>query len=258
MLKKTLLTILVIAATSSLAAGYIVFAGRGARVQERGTICGRVDVRILDSTTNSLISCDEVMETISDAVDVAGLMKDSVNLWEIENAVARRGEVHSCQAYCLADGTLTVDLTQRKAALRIITPLGNSFYSDCEGFIFPVRSHVDVPVITGEVPINVGSRYKGFVPEEGARWLKDAITLTSWVERHDYWRRMTGQIDVDSKGDFVLYPVEGGVRFILGDATQLDSKFDRMGKYYTCIAPTDTASRYSCVNLKFKNQIICR
>ena len=53
-------------------------------------------------------------------------------------------------------------------------------------------------------------------------------------------------------------PRQGKERFIFGLPSGFESKFDRMGRYYTTILPEKGAGYYSTVNVKYNGQIVCR
>lgn len=258
MLKKILLTSAVLLLTSALISSYIYFVGREVDRAEQGRMCRKISVHIVDSRHNKLISKDEVLEAIGSA-GIFGKKMNSIDLYAIEEALFKRGEVLSCQAYHpKGDSMLVVKVTQRNAAIRLITKTGESYYCDKDGFIFPVRNHVDVPVITGEIPVLLENGRKGFASSDEKRWLGEILDVTSWIDSHSQWRDMFSQLDVDSNGDINLYPADGRIRFIIGDSEGMDTKFRKISQYYRGIEPSVEKGKYSCVNVKYKNQIICK
>lgn len=256
-MKRILLTSLILFATTLIASSYIYFAGEQSRA--RVDLCRGIEIRILDSCSGNIISCSDILDFLHESgIAPDGQRCGSIDLQAIEDIVNSRGEILKSDVYNMADGTLRVDVVQRKAAIRLLAEDGRSFYSDYAGFIFPVKSHIDVPLITGNIPLDVESGFQGPVPEENRQWLEGAIRMTTWIENHEYWKNLFSQIDVAPGGDFVLYPMDGRQRFIFGDSGSIEDKFSKIDKYYRCIAPGDTASGYTCINLKFRNQIICK
>ena len=247
MLKRILLTSLTIALVAGLCAGYFYHVGTHVREQRRGALCSGVGIRVCDSASNRLVCCSDVERMLGEFAACTGVSIDSVDLHGIEEHLDSQGEILKSQAYMLKDGTLRIDVRQRQAVVRFLTDGGYSFYSDPEGFVFPVTSIVDVPLVTGNLP-----------HRPGKRWLASMIELTSYIESRDYWRKMIGQIDVEDNGDIVLYPREGGIRILFGDAGEVADKFSRIEKYYRCIVPARKDRPCSEVSVKYRNQIICK
>ena len=258
MLKKIILTSVLLLLTSSLVFSYIYFVGRGVDRASQDRVCRKISVRIADSRTNRLISKDEVLSTIG-SDDIFGKKMGSINLHGIEEALSGRGEVLSCEAYLPEnDSMLVVTVTQRRAAIRLMTNSGESYYCDRDGFIFPALNHMDVPVITGEIPVDLGNGRKGFACGDEKRWLDEVLEVTSWIDSHRQWRDMFSHIDVEPNGDLDLYPSQGKVRFVIGNSADMETKFRKISQYYRGIEPTVEEGKYSSVNVKYKNQIICK
>ena len=258
MLKKIILTSVLLLLTSGLVFSYIYFVGREVEKASQGRVCRKISVRIADSRVNKLISTEEVLSTIGSG-DIFGKRMDSIDLHNIEEKLSGRGEVLSCEAYLPEkDSMLVVTVTQRRAAIRLITNEGESYYCDRDGFIFPVLNHMDVPVITGEIPVALENGRKGFACEDEKKWLDEVLGVTSWIDSHRQWRDMFSQIDVEPNGDLDLYPSQGNVRFVIGNSADMDTKFRKISQYYRGIEPAVKKGKYSCVNVKYKNQIICK
>ena len=51
---------------------------------------------------------------------------------------------------------------------------------------------------------------------------------------------------------------EGDEEFILGEAEDIPDKFSKIGRYYEYILPEKGQGYYKYVNVKYKNQIVCR
>ena len=114
-------------------------------------------------------------------------------------------------------------------------------------------------MVTGRIPLQLGSRFQGRPHTPGeARWLKDLLALGDYIETHDFWHRQVAQIDVDPSGDLILYMNSGEERFIFGRADNLAEKFDKISRYYRSIVPLRKTKPYKTVNLKFKDQIVCK
>ena len=55
----------------------------------------------------------------------------------------------------------------------------------------------------------------------------------------------------------VFYTVVGDQKIIFGEIDDFDYKFAKLKAFYTGIVPVYGWERYSAVNLKFSDQIVC-
>ena len=72
------------------------------------------------------------------------------------------------------------------------------------------------------------------------------------------WENNIKQITVDAKGDLVLTPWEGKERFIFGEPVRVKEKLLLMRSYYEAVAPSQDPGYYSTVDLRYRNQLVCR
>ena len=132
-----------------------------------------------------------------------------------------RSAIRKSDASLANDGILDISITQRRPVIRIQTGSG-AFYIDDTGYIFPWVSTFTsyVPIVSGHIPVRLEEGYRG-VPEE---------------------------TDYTSVGD---------QKIIFGAIEDIDYKFAKLNAYYKQIVPAYGWEKYSTVNLKFSDQIVC-
>ena len=189
-----------------------------------------------------------------------GQRLDSLDLVKVEKILDGKGAILKTEAYTTPDGLLNVKVFQREPLVRF--QKGNTgFYADEKGFIFPLQNNYTsrVPIVDGAVPLNVASGYKGEAktPQE-KQWLSRIIAMVTFMEASKVWAEDISQITVKPGGDLVMVPREGKEVFIFGQPTDVAAKFEKIGRYYTAIVPDKGEGYYSTVNVKFKDQIVCR
>ena len=224
-------------------------------------ICEKLEVRVLDSLHNQFVTAADIKTVLDKTYGTyIGVKADSLDLVKIEDIVDRRSAVQKSQAYVTIDGTLHIDITQRRPIVRFQKKDGG-FYADKDGYIFPLQSSFasHVQIIDGHIPLAANSGYKGEVsdPKEAA-WLNKVISLVNYIEGRDDLRNMIVQIHVSESGNLIMIPREGKERFIFGQPDNFDAKFNRMEKYYTAVIPEKGSDKYKEVDLRYKGQIICR
>lgn len=231
------------------------------RSQRNALTCERLKVTVLDSLENRFVS-DKDIRTILDKTygQYIGIPADSIDLVAIEDIVRRRSAVLESQAYITKDGTLHIDITQRKPIVRFQKNDGG-FYADAQGYIFPLQSSFasHVQIIDGHVPLAANSGYKGELTDPAQKeWLEKIMNLVNFLEGRSEWRDMFVQIHVSENSELVLIPRQGKEKFLFGQPDRLEDKFEKIRKYYTAVVPEKGSEKYKVVDVRFKGQIICR
>lgn len=227
----------------------------------RPIVCKGIRIEVLDSAENSFVTAADVRRFIDKSYGrVIGEPIDSIDLVKVEKAVDSRSAVYKSQAYVTRDSLLNVKVTQRRPVVRFQKKDGG-FYADTEGYIFPLQntyaSHVQV--IDGEIPLAANSGYKGDIsdPEE-KEWFRKVMSVVNYMEGSKVWKGKIVQISVAGDGELTLIPREGSERFLFGQPNSVAEKFRKMERYYTTIIPEKGERRYSTVDVRFKNQIVCK
>lgn len=256
MIKRVLLTIFIAIFLGALCTGYFYHVSKLERAQRGDFVCQKIEIAVQDSVINKIITSEKIGQIIGD--DYLGGAVDSIPLHEIEMKLEALGEVLGSEVYTTSH-SLVIEVEPRTAALRMITNGNQHFYCDGTGYIFPVESKVNTPVVTGFIPVSMGKNFKGYAKDSRERkWLESLLEITSYIEEHHYWKEMTSHLNVDERGKIELYPTSGQVRFIFGNSENIPEKFRKIEMWYKAIAPLEKAAQYSAVNLEYDNQIICR
>lgn len=255
MLKRTIITSILCVFAGGLLGSYFFFVGRLASERSAQELCHGIRVVVLDSLDNSLISAAEVEERL-EGWNFSGRC-DGIDLYKIEMAVRSFGEVADAEVFRRDRNHIEINLSQRTPTVRFIKG-GTSHYADCNGYLFPVYHFTDVPVVTGFLPFDADPSYKGLLTGVERDWVNGILSLTGFLSSHEYWKSVTQQIDIAENGDILLYLKSGSEIIIFGGATDIEGKFRKLEAYYRNIVPSGEGRKYSSVNLKFDNQIICK
>ena len=229
------------------------------RQNSKNEVCRSIKVTLLDSLENKFVAKSEVVDIIEDFTGtVIGKRIEEINLANIEKLLDKRSAIKESQVSIDRNGTLAVDITQRRPLLRIETANGG-FYIDETAYIFPlVESFTSyVPIVTGHIPLMINQDHRGKALEDTQGWIEKIIELGLFLNENPFWDAMVEQIYIAANGDAILAPKVGDFEIVLGDINNLDSKFSRLLAFYKNIAPHEGWEKYKAVNLKCKDQIIC-
>ena len=251
-----LLLILGCAALWSVTTGMAVRQRLARTCQGKGTL----DVTVTDSLERPFVAREDIENWLDNEYRAyAGLPLDSVDLQKIEKIILGHSAVRSCEAWLTDDGILHIEISQRQPVVRFDEGK-NGYYADAEGFLFPLQSRgtVEVPVVSGHLPLKVERGYKGFPEDEAQKgWLMQIIGLVNYMNQNGRNQRIAS-IQVDGKGDLVLLPKEGKEKFIFGPPVRIADKFALMDTYYSAVEPSKEPGWYKSVDLRFRKQLVCK
>ena len=256
MIKRILLTTLIVLLSGGMLGCYFYFVGQLSAQGRKQARCQRVDVILLDSLETAIVDRQEVKDLL--VKSTRNRITDSIDLYAIEQLVASRGEVMSAEVYTADSRTLAVRITQRKPVVRLDKGR-ERWYADPEGYLFPVRNAVDVPVVTGAIPFTLDAAYKGPTPRENRDWMQGMVELARYIDSKPVLRSEVAQIDIAPDGDIVLYTRTAGPAIIFGDSGDYANKFRKLEAWWRNIEPqVEEGKTYKTINLKYNQQIICK
>lgn len=229
--------------------------------QRKALKCSGIEVTVTDSADRSFVTASEVIGYLDKEFSgYTGMPVEDLDIAEAERIIDSKSAVLKSEVFVTRDGKLNVTVTQREPAVRFQKG-DTGFYADAEGCIFPLQSNYTarVPIINGNIPIKAGSGFKG-KPEDPQEmgWMRGVLDMVAFMNRERIWAENIVQINIGPDGDMVMVPRTGKEKFIFGSPERYAEKFGLMERYYTAIVPEKGDGFYSTVNVKYKNQIICR
>lgn len=145
---------------------------------------------------------------------------------------------------------LQVHITQRVPQARIFDATGGSYYIDSMLRMMPVSPGYayPAPVFTNVVISKSDSLNK---------IIRAKITyLGAIIAEDSFWNAQITQIDVQPDQSFVLIPLLGNHKIILGDTSDAKEKLRNLYAYYEQVASKIGWETYTTLDLRFKDQII--
>lgn len=258
MFKKILIYIGYFLLTTTLGV-YFYFSGTLSSRESKDIVCNNIKVRILDSATNRFVSKREIKQLLQkEGINIGESKIKHINQYELEEVINNGTAVKVSQVSVTGKGILTVDIVQRRPIMRIQTVNGG-FYMDDSAYIFPLMKSFTsyVPIITGEIPLNIPPGYRGEVKSE-SEWASKIYELAIYIEQNPFWDSMVEQIYVDKKGVVYLTARVGSTEIIFGNIENIDYKFRKLNTFYNKVIPAAGWDRYKSVDLSFGSQLVCK
>ena len=88
--------------------------------------------------------------------------------------------------------------------------------------------------------------------------IKKVYTLSTYVQENEFMEALTEQIFVDDNSDLVIIPKIKNQRIVIGDTTLIPEKFEKLILFYQEGLNHIGWEKYHTINLKYKNQIVCK
>jgi cell division protein FtsQ len=229
-------------------------------------LCENVHVVIVDSARQKFVQPQEVVSLLK----TMEMKLWGYSVFQIESHQAERTVLNNMPmiakaiAYADIKGNFHLDLEQRKPIARIVTKTGHSYYLGEDGHLLPLSPNYTarVPVVSGDIyqklPGNRAITIDTLVLHQGASntMLDETFRLLSYIYNDSLLRRMVEQVYVN-KNEFEIIPKVGTHVIEFGDISQLEHKFIKLKVIYYKGFSNLGWNKYSRVNLKYKNQVVC-
>jgi len=225
--------------------GYIVFSFHIFKDMKRGDVCEELIIVVKDSLEKNFVTEADLTSSLKreNLYPVEKLMED-INTNAIEESLLKNEMIANVEAYKTPSGKIKLLIEQKRPILRVMG-VRESFYVDEKGTIMPTSNRyvAHVPLASGyiERELSVGDLYH----------------FALFLQRDKFWDAQIDQIYVHPNGDVELTPRVGNHKILLGTFEDYREKLDNLRLFYNQVTPKMGWERYSTINLKYKNQIVC-
>lgn len=181
---------------------------------------------------------------------------------ELEKAVEEIASVKNAEVYRRINGEVSIEIEQRVPVCRIHDLSGSQYYLDETGEPFPVSKTYTarVPLVNGNLNEPYAARRDKMDSDSVKKIsrLDDVAVLFKSIRKDPFRSALVEQVWVAENGDFELVPKIDDHLILFGDTTEMDGKFNKLKIFYEEGLNTKGWNTYRTVNLKYKNQIICK
>ncbi|MBS1764139.1 MAG: hypothetical protein JSS90_04125 [Bacteroidetes bacterium] len=256
--------------------GYVAMAGvvlalmSFANRRSEKLTCEGVIINIQDENIKGFVDRSEVMEMLmSKGKKIIGAPLVDINTNVLEKIMDSNPYVFKSEVYSTIDGWVHVDIKQRSPILRIINSKEESFYIDDRGKFMPLAEKYSEPVI-----VATGNLTDTYVQQQLAPFdeemtlendslqklpvLTQVFLLAEKLKSDSSWDAMFEQIYVNENKEIELIPRLGNQIILLGDVTNLNEKLEKLDNLYKHGLSSTGWEQYELINLKYKNQVVCK
>lgn len=232
-------------AVGLLMLGYIVVATFFLQEHKGGGVCHDLQIVVKDSLDKHFVTEADVIDQLKRA-GLNPINKDirSVNTDKIEEELMKNEMISRVEAFKTPSNLIKLEVVQKIPILRVIGTYG-SFYVDNQGSTMPVSRRY-----TAHLPVASGYVEKPFA-------MNELYKFALFLRENDFWNNQIEQIYIHADREVELIPRVGSHRILIGSFDGFEEKLSRLQLFYDQVIPKMGWNKYSVVNLKYKNQIVC-
>jgi cell division protein FtsQ len=236
--------------------------------EQAAQLCSNMDISVDQNDELYFLDKLDVAQLIRDRGDsIDGQPQASVSVPEIEKALNSHAAIQNAEVYMTVNGELKIHITQRKPVVRVINPDGDSYYIDNRGKLMPLSDKYTAKVLiaSGIISEPYIKRYMHSIDDVGKDSALNAVSalneiyaMANYINADKFWSAQIQQIYINKDKDMELVPVAGDQKIIFGDTAAMEEKFEKLLTFYQQgLNTTGWWDKYSVINLKFRNQIVC-
>lgn len=227
-----------------------------------------VTITIEQDDDNSFIDEDDILKFLKDRNDtlINQSMKD-INVYKLEKALNTHPSIASSEVAVTVSGDININIKQRKPVVRIMNTHGESFYIDNKATIMPLADHYTarVLVVNGFIPEKYSQLYNYSIPQiekdsafKAITVIDDIYEVANYIKNDTLLNSLITQAYINKEREIELYPAIGNQKILFGTGTDIADKFEKLKIFYTQgLNSVNGWDRYSTINLKYKNQVVC-
>jgi cell division protein FtsQ len=190
-----------------------------------------------------------------------------IKIHELEKSLDAHPSIKKSNVAVNLNGEVKIDVFLRKPIVRIFNVQGESYYIDEQATLMPISDSYTsrVPVANGMI-VESFERFRNFQLDELANdtligklsILDDVYAIGEYIRKDSLLKDLIHQIYINNEREIVLYPAVADLKIIFGTSEDLEDKFRNLKIFYLeGLNSTGNWRIYDCINLKYKNQVVC-
>lgn len=178
-----------------------------------------------------------------------------IDLRGVEDTLESQPFIANADVYADAQDHIHISIVQREPIVRVMDVEDESYYLDEEGIRMPtsINYTARVLVLSGFI-----GRYVVNYQELEGNLLNRIFGVVRHIWSDPFLRAQIEQIHVAEDGELVLVPKLGDQKILFGPTNGYKSKFQRLKIFYHEAMPQEGWETYRIINLKYKNQVVCK
>jgi cell division protein FtsQ len=227
--------------------------------------CQGLQISVVDETGHLFIEPRDILELLSTKGSrIKGKPMNEIDLARLEKIIYTNPFVERAEVFSGLDGYVNINIWQRNPVMRVINSRNEHFYIDESGTYFPVSDKYSCHVVVAsgfidDSPVRKSiASARPFPGDTAVAPIMVQLNEIAWfLKNNDLWDAQIEQIYVNEKYEIELIPRVGNQSIVLGNTDHLAEKMNNLMIFYTEAAVRSGWDKYSVINLKYHDQVIC-
>lgn len=230
---------------------FMVALAAASRQQSQRAIKG-LEVHLNDEQEYSFLQRKDIENLLlkNRHIDLAQTSIANLDLKLMEDIARTNPWVANADIYVDNKQVLQVNILQREPLARIFDVNGASYYMDStlhtmplsQGYAYAAPVFTNVPVLRND------SAHKVL--------LQKIAKMSNVVGRDSFWHAQITQIEVQPDQTFVLIPLMGNQRILMGDTAHMETKLKNLLAFYKHVSNKIGWDKYETLDLRYNNQVV--
>lgn len=231
--------------------------------KQNANSCKSLKIKIDSNFEVGFVNEKEVLAMLSQDDEPTGKKISTFDFARLERRIETNSFVEEAEVFMNTKGELSVDVKQKVPIVRVINKNGVDYYIDKNRKKMFTSPNFTARVIVATGNISDNDKSEGSI--DSFTLIKNIFTLAEYLHENEFWNAMIQQIYVNDEQEFELIPRLGNYSILLGEMKtgklgmeEMKERFKKLMIFYKETLNKINWSDYQQINLKYKNQIICK
>ena len=215
--------------------------------------CTGYTIAIKGTEDNYFIDVDDITKLLRAGAgfEIKGMKIKEINLKRLEQLLRDNVWIRKAEMWFDNRNVLHVEVYEREPLARIFTTAGNTFYIDSTIKKLPLSGK-----LSARVPVFTGFTDKKIYSAKDSSLLTDVKNIATYIKNDPFWMSQVAQIDITPQKTFEVSPVVGNHVIKLGNAKDIEKKFNRLMIFYKQVLAQKGFDSYSIVDVQYTGQVV--
>ena len=215
------------------------------RLSYQNVKCENLNIQVDTQGDLFFVNADMIQGMIEGKEDsILGKRYQDINIYLLEEFLDAHPNVKKAELYLTIDGDLCVDVKQRKPLVRIFEQ-DTSYYLDEHYERFSLSDRYSARVL------------QVYWSEMTASRKETLDALMKLIAEDAFLKAQITAVAFDEDDEIMIFPRVGNHKILMGEARDLDKKFENLKVFYKRGLEKVGWDRYTQISLKFENQVVC-
>ena len=221
--------------------------------------CSNYEVTIKGAQQNFFLDTKDITKLLTAASggSIKGQHLSNIKMRKLEELLEDNEWIQDAELWFDNKNVLNVIVTEREPLARIFTTAGNSYYIDST-----VKRMSLSDKMSARVPVFTGFPEKKLWTRNDSALINDVRSVAQFVQHNEFWNSQVAQLDIINCGfncwQFEMIPVVGNHTVIVGNAENLEEKFNKLFTFYKQVLSKSGFDKYPVLDIQYKGQVIGR